>query len=191
MRNSIHFQHVEQIYLGHKEDEKLLNQLLPNNPNLASFINGHRDLLGKNLIVLCANFFELYTLDFLPKFLSENDSLLCNFLKKQALDREYHKLFDWEANNANKFFRLFGDEFKEKVGSEIKEDIQLTQKQSQFMQLGRLRNNLVHEGFKSEVVERMSIDDIWEMFEASCCFYDFILEKLKAEKNHVELEYCI
>ena len=82
MRNSIHFQHVEQIYLGHKEDEKLLNQLLPNNPNLASFINGHRDLLGKNLIVLCANFFELYTLDYLPKFLSENDSLLCNFLKK-------------------------------------------------------------------------------------------------------------
>ncbi|KLT71998.1 hypothetical protein PL75_10610 [Neisseria arctica] len=183
MKTSLHFRHVEEIYSNYRKDEDLLNKLLPDNPDLASFISDYRLLFGKNLIVLCANFFELYTLDYLPNFLAKNDELLCNFIKKQALDREYHKLFDWKVSNANKFLRLFGDNFKEKIEEEIKNDLQLMDKQNQFMKLGKLRNDLVHEGFKSEIVTGMTIDEIWAMFNSSCDFYEFILKSLEMERE--------
>lgn len=38
MEQSDHFKHVKSIYDNYKEDERLLNNLLPANPELASFM---------------------------------------------------------------------------------------------------------------------------------------------------------
>lgn len=185
MEQSDHFKHVKSIYDNYKEDEQLLNDLLPANPELASFMQEHRKMFGKNLVVFCANFFELFTLDSLPILLSDKKTV-CSFLRKQALDRRYHQLFDWDKQNVNKFLTCFGENFRDKISKEIEADQDLKNKMGSFLELGRWRNKLVHEGFKLEAINEKSIDDIWSNFVKSCDFYKFILDKLKYEVEYID-----
>ena len=91
------------------------------------------------------------------------------FVRNKALSRQYHTLFDWNADNANKFFSLFGDPFKAYMQKRLKEDASLVQAVQAFMEVGRERNRLVHMDFGTFALEKTS-DEIYQLFSAAYRF---------------------
>lgn len=69
------------------------------------------------------------------------------FVRRKALERQYHALFDWTAANVNKFWSLFGPHFKTYAQAVVDADDQLREGVRAFLELGRLRNEMVHENY--------------------------------------------
>lgn len=109
--------------------------------------------------------------------LSGENPLAFSFLQKQALERKYHTLFGWRDKNANSFFGLFGEEFKSHITGIIKEDPQYQQEQKDFLELGNLRNMIVHEGIHSYSLQR-DINSVYQLFENSLNFSIFFCKTL-------------
>ena len=74
------------------------------------------------------------------------DAILA-FVKNKAIERQYHTYFDWERSNANKFFSLFGTGFKDFMIARVKESKELAASIEAFLELGNIRNQLVHQNF--------------------------------------------
>lgn len=140
------FQAINEMYSSHLADNKILGSLLSDYVDLASFYNSYNSLFTKAFTVACGNAFERKLTSQIPTILSSDNQLALNFLQKQALDRKYHTLFDWDQKNANKFFGLFGNDFKSFVNDLIQNDDQVKQQQKDFLELGKLRNLIVHKG---------------------------------------------
>lgn len=145
-RSCAEFEAINEMYTSHISDNGILQTLLPDNVELASFYSGYNSLFTKAFTVACGNAFERKLTAELPKILSSDNPLALNFLQKQALERKYHTLFEWEQKNANKFFGLFGNDFKLYVQQIIKENGILIEQQKSFLELGNLRNLIVHKG---------------------------------------------
>ncbi len=63
--------------------------------------------------------------------------------------RKFHTMFDWERNNANKFFRLFGEDFLEQAKDRALRDEVFEKATVAFLNIGNSRNTLVHSDFVS------------------------------------------
>lgn len=124
-RSCAEFEAINEMYTSHISDNRILQTLLPENVELASFYSGYNSLFTKAFAVACGNAFERKLTAELPKILSSENPLALNFLQKQALERKYHTLFEWDQKNANKFFGLFGGDFKKYVQQIIKDNIRL------------------------------------------------------------------
>lgn len=176
------FLKVRENYEGYKEDIKLLNKILPEVPDLASFKVSYEVFFIRKFIIICANSFELHLVKNLAETLCEDQPLLSNFIKNQALERRYHQLFSWNVSNANTFFKLFGDDFKNSISQEIDMNSDLQNGQTEFMRLGRTRNEIVHQGFDSVNIP-FTVDDTWSNFLKAINFYKFTWEFIKASRS--------
>ena len=176
------FLQVKKTYEDYEKDIKLLNEILPTKPELASFKISYENFFIRKFIIVCANSFELHLIKNLAETLCEDQPLLSNFIKKQALERRYHQLFDWDRNNANAFFKLFGEDFKIEISTNIKGDNALEEGQTAFLQLGRTRNEIVHKGFDSVRIQ-FSVNDTWNYFTQAIAFYKFTWEFIKEKTN--------
>ncbi|SCL59849.1 hypothetical protein GA0070603_2898 [Micromonospora chersina] len=111
------------------------------------------------------------------KEVSGRHSLAVNFVKNKAISRQYHSFFDWDRRNANKFFGLFGEEFKARVVEVVRGDPTLDQAVRDFMELGSLRNQLVHQDYASFTIEK-TVSEIVEQHRSAAVFVGKILELL-------------
>jgi len=98
------------------------------------------------------------------------------FIEKQGLERKYHSLFDWKANNLNKFFSLFGDETKDSLSGRSKED-PLPLAIRDFLYLSRARNELVHENFAGASIE-LTFEEAWQKYEGAMPFIAWFSQEL-------------
>lgn len=176
-KESSEFKDVETMFSNYMEDRSLLNSLLINNVELTSFYSGYNDIFIKTFTVACGNAFEKKLTKEIPLLLSRENPLGLNFLKNQALDRKFHTLFQWDKKNANKFFSLFGNDFKEYIEGKIKVNEVFKSYERDFLELGNLRNLIVHEGIYSYTLVR-NIESIYMLFKNSLSFVVFICETL-------------
>jgi len=94
-------------------------------------------------------------------------------------DSQYHSLFEWEqSNGVNKFLSLFGPAFKAAVAAEIAADPGLTRSAKDFIEIGNLRNKIVHQNYATFVVDK-SAAEIFKLFEGAVQFVGFLTGKLK------------
>ena len=77
------------------------------------------------------------------------------------IERQYHTLFDWKANNTNAFWKLFGEATKDSVRQRINSDDTLKTAEQSFIELGRQRNLLVHENF-AEFDVNITVEEIYK-----------------------------
>src|SRR3989442_224592 len=73
----------------------------------------------KILLLSAASYFEHEITKILVECVSRHshgNPVMISLLKKKAIERQYHTFFDWEGSNANKFFSLFGTDFKDSAG---------------------------------------------------------------------------
>jgi hypothetical protein len=138
------------------------------------------DNLKKVLLLSAASYFEDEIKDIILSFVEKNsdDNLMIkSFVKNKAVERQYHTYFDWNAKNANKFFSLFGEEFKNRAEEDVKDNSDLKKPILAFLEIGNLRNELVHGNFAVFPIEK-TVEEIYELYRSAHQFIDYLSSKL-------------
>lgn len=155
-------------------------------PSLSSDLNKY---FKKLLILSAASYFEYEIQNILIEFISiaSNDNpKVISFLKKKAISMQYHTYFNWgEKNNpdkpgknANTFFSLFGEEFKAECEKEVKENEELDIQVKSFLEIGHLRNILVHKNFAALNFDTKTTSEIYETYKNGLKFVEYVRSKL-------------
>jgi len=133
----------------------------------------------KILLLSAASYFESLILQMIidhTKNHTNNGDTVIELVKNKALNRQYHTLFQWKERNANAFFGLFGDATKQKAEKLIK-DRNITDAERAFLDIGRERNELVHQNFVERTMNK-TFDDMYSQYEKANEFVCFIGEML-------------
>jgi hypothetical protein len=176
---------VEQLRNEYKAIEEYLSE-----QKQVSLLSDLRQHFRKVLIISAGSYFESRITAILSNFVrvkSNEDERIVNFLKRQAISQKYHTLFSWgEQNkpespgkNANTFFKLFGDEFKTEVDNDLKSKDKLDESIKAFIEIGHLRNIMVHSNFAEYVYEHKTFDEIFALFRKAEPFLEYLTEKLR------------
>jgi len=139
-------------------------------------------MLQKNLPLAAASYLEERVCALLLAFVDArtgNCTELRSLVEVKAVKRQYHTLFDWDqTNGVNKFLSLFGSAFKITVAAEISADAELTRSARDFIEIGSLRNKIVHQNYATFVVDK-SAAEIFKLFEGAVKFVGFLATRLK------------
>lgn len=160
-----------------------------------SLLSTYTNTLRKVLILSCGSFFEYELTEMLKqyvKYKTNNDEQLINFLEKQAIRQKYHTLFEWgtqdkpdkPSKNINKFLSLFGDNFKESIKNELKNNNDINASKDAFLELGHIRNILVHSNFSEYNYDLKTPEDIYDLYSKAKEFIPYIKESLYRDANN-------
>ena len=133
-----------------------------------------RENFRKSLLLSAASLFERQITELVTRLVDNwgvGNMLLNEFVRRKAVDRQYHTYFEWESTNANKFFGLFGDQFKAFMSKKCKSNPEIIQAIKAFMEVGRERNRLVHQDFGSYSLEKDE-GEIYELYKKAKSFVD-------------------
>ena len=148
-----------------KEDQQLLNGVLQNQePSLSTGIG---ELLAKSMLIAGARELESELTRILTDFAeeaSQGSKLLVEFLKAKAIGRQYYTFFEWKGSNGNSFYALFGKEFKDAMLEHLDSNSELESSIRDFLKLGLLRNQLVHQNFAAYPLDN-TLDEIYSIYE--------------------------
>ena len=125
------------------------------------------DIFKKFLLLCGASYCEGRMTEILVNLYKDScgdERALSTFVQKQALERQYFKLFDWESRNANKLFDLFGIDFKKHMQKKVNDDRDLDESIRAFLELGSLRNQAVHENLATFSLDK-NADDVFELYQ--------------------------
>lgn len=131
---------------------------------------------SKALLLSAASYFEHKVCELLVAFALEHsmmDAMLTELVRQRVIKRQYYTYFDWDSNNANKFFAMFGEPFKAHMRGKITADPALEDAIKSFIELGRLRNELVHQNFAVFPLNK-TMDEVNELFQKARQFVDML-----------------
>jgi len=168
---------IDKIY----SDYSVLLDYLESNKEI-SLRNDADNNFKKILLLSIASFFEHEITEGLLRFISKNSNnnqMIYSFAKRKGVDRQYHTYFDWPERKANKFYSLFGDEFKKDIEKEIKSNELLRNSAKDFLEIGFIRNELVHENFAVFPLDKTA-KDIYNLYESAIIFVDYLMKKLSS-----------
>lgn len=101
----------------------------------------------KVLLLASASYLENATIEAILSLYAEpQPQELRIFVEKQALTRKFHTLFDWKNQKATGFFGFFGEDCKARY-TEKRSAQDFCSKVDAFLQVGSLRNSLVHQNY--------------------------------------------
>jgi hypothetical protein len=156
-------------------------------PSLSSYANRH---FKKIIVLSSASYFEHLIQDALVGFVTNKtngNSCAISFFKKKAIGMQYHTYFAWgekdnpdkPGKNANTFFSLFGENFKKEVEDDIKGKPDLDKSMKAFLELGHLRNILVHSNFAAYNIDNKTTEEIFLLYKNGLPFVEYIKHKLE------------
>ena len=90
---------------------------------------------------------------------------------------------DKPGKNANRFFSFFGSDFKTEANQKIKKDPTLDNSVKAFIEIGHLRNILVHSNFAAYNLDNKTTLEIYQLHTESLVFIHFIKKQLLAETD--------
>ena len=131
------------------------------------------DAFRKNLLLAASSYFEHEIKKCVVSMIERNCrcDVVVEFVRNKAIERQFHTYFDWDSRNANRFFGLFGEEFKSYMTKRVKEDDEYEQAVRAFLELGNDRNRLVHQNFGTFILEKTS-EEIFAAYEKECLFVE-------------------
>ena len=103
---------------------------------------------------------------------TENDHPLVFLIDNKIIERQYHTWFDWERKNANRFFSMFGPHFKNYADKSVKNNDELRESISAFMEIGGERNKLVHRDFADFQMNKTS-SEVYHLYKSATMFVDW------------------
>jgi hypothetical protein len=150
-------------------------------PSLQTTAN---DVFRKMLLLSAGSHFERLVTEAVLTFVSDcakAEPCVVELVRNKALARQYHTMFDWKQKaarrNANVFFSLFGEPFKNAAAALVKADAELEAAIDAFIQLGSDRNRLVHEDAGNFVLEKTA-QEIFDLYKRASVFVDAVPELL-------------
>ncbi len=147
-----------------------------------SLRNTAEETFRKALLLSAASYFEARVTDIILAFARDSThpaTPVPELVRNKALSRQYHTLFDWERNNANKFFSLFGDGFRAYMQAAIQADESKEESVKAFLELGLQRNLLVHGDYGAFQLEKTAAE-IFDLFTKGLKFVDGLRPSLDA-----------
>jgi hypothetical protein len=161
---------VEKLYSEFVEIRAVLTPEVT--PSLSVVVN---DNFRKALLLAVASYFEYRIVEAIIAFYQARSSHPCavNFVRKKALDRQYHTLFEWGGRNANRFFQLFGDDYATHMKQIVAKDAAISDGVQAFLELGEDRNRLVHGNFAAFVLEKTA-EDIFATYQRALQFVGLV-----------------
>ena len=142
----------------------------------------------KTLVLSAASFFENKIRKILLNFVSEqtkDHELIVAFVRSKAISRQYHTYFDWDGKNANRFFSLFGSDFRDSASADVKNNERLNLYVNSFLELGSIRNRLVHLNFASIPLDK-TCEEIYSLYKKAYGFIEYIETKLNSYSDETE-----
>jgi hypothetical protein len=139
------------------------------------------DHFRKSLLLAAASYFEHCICDCVLKFIRERtggSALVENFVRNKAIARQYHTWFQWDGNNANQFFGLFGSDFKSVMGDRIKQAEEMQSSVRAFLEIGNERNRLVHQDYATFQMEK-TLDEIYALYQSASKFVEALPTALR------------
>lgn len=138
-------------------------------------------LLSKTLLLSGASYFETRITNAIADYASRvsgTDEALISLVRTKAIERQYHTYFQWRegSRSAIPFFAMFGSSLKDSAKQELK-NADLSQAVAAFLELGDLRNLLVHENFASYPLEKTA-DEVYHLFGEAIKFVAYVEDKL-------------
>lgn len=140
------------------------------------------DNFRKTLLLAAASYFENQICDDIIRFtekVSSSNARLVEFVKNKAVSRQYHTFFSWDTRNANTFFGLFGESFRNSMADEIKNNSSLDDAIKAFIELGAERNRLVHENFGTFYLDK-TVKEIYQLYKDAFLFVECIPRRLRS-----------
>lgn len=140
-----------------------LNEFLSSSGQI-SLLRFAGDNSRKALVLSAASLFEHRVTEALLSYVdrvSASDSCVVSMVRIKAIKRQYHTFFDWDNRKASTFYTLLG----ETLGASLKLSCSADPgkiRVAAFLELGQLRNCLVHQNFAEYVIEKSS-DEIREL----------------------------
>lgn len=133
------------------------------------------DVFPKTMLLAAASYFEHRLSSDVEQIAMEattEDHVLVWLVRSKVIERQYHTWFDWKAPNANKFFRLFGDGFRQRAQESVNGDERLKQSVADFLEIGRERNKLVHENFGDFALDKTA-EEVVALYNSARVFVDW------------------
>lgn len=156
------------------------------NQQQITFFNEAENNFRKTILLSSASYFEKEISETVIEFAkshTDNNELVISIIKQKAVSRQYHTYFDWDkATNANKFFSLFGEDFKNKMIKKVKDDHKLDKSIKSFLEIGQERNKMVHQNFAEIVIDKTA-EEIYKLYQDSIYFIETIKKELIKQKN--------
>ncbi len=129
------------------------------------------DSFRKGLALSSASLFETLLTDALVQYAnyhSSQNQCLMSMLKVRVFTKQFHTFFEWKDKNAGSFFKLLGEELGETLKRECKNE-PLKTALSSFLELGQLRNELVHQNFVTYPLEKTA-QEVFELYSSALVF---------------------
>ena len=135
----------------------------------------------KMLLLAAASYFERRLTEEVVLFVQDvtaKDHVVTWLIRKRVVERRYHSWFDWNRPNANQFFSMFGDSFRDDMKRAVDKDDGLSASIAAFMEIGRERNRLVHQDFANFTLEKTSAE-IYEAYRLATKFVEWFPRELR------------
>ena len=140
-----------------------------------SLRNSAEEIFQKSLCVAIGSYFERRIAAIVLEFVGRSSVysvLVTEFVRNKAISRQYHTYFQWNSANANKFFSLFGAEFRAYMSEYVSENPEYGDAIKAFMQVGGIRNEVAH-NFEYVSIDATA-DEIYELYRKALLFVDQI-----------------
>lgn len=147
--------------------------------NELSLLRTADDSFRKSLVLSAASLFEHQISEALHSYCdrkSGSDACVLALVRIKALKRQYFSYFDWENKRPGPFFSLLGEDIGERLKAESKVE-PLKSSVDAFLELGFLRNTLVHQNFAGYVFEKTN-GEVYELYRQASSFVERVVQVL-------------
>lgn len=165
-----------------------VEELLRDHRELVEYLESGNSLLlrdraesafAKTLLIAAASHFEVRLSQMIIDLyleMTQGAEELAEFVKRQAIDRRFTQLFQWSSSgspgqNANSFYRLFGDGFSDHMRQRVREDRRLDESVKAFLEIGNLRNQMVHESYADFQLNK-TVAEVYSLYTSGARFVD-------------------
>ncbi len=145
-----------------------------------------RITFSKSLLLAVAGYFEdqvqSQVIGFVRDSTSSNE-LVEQLVLGRSFGRHYSTLFAWDANNANTFFRYFGDAFYQAMNRYANEHSEYQEAVRAFLEIGNTRNKLAHGDYAQFPLDK-TMEEIYSSYKIALQFVGSIgshLERVSAD----------
>lgn len=148
--------------------------------NEESFAQEASDNLQRTLVLAIASFFEHEITELMRDATREHSggsSIISAIVEQKAIKRQYHTYFNWELRNANSFFALFGEDFRDRAKAHVTANAALDEGIRAFLDLGNTRNLLVHLNFLTYSIEKVP-EELIALYRKARLFIEFLRTEL-------------
>jgi hypothetical protein len=131
----------------------------------------------KLLVLTCSSVYELFFSSELLRWVDETTNghkTIVEFVRKKAVEKQFHTFFDWDKKNANQFYNKMGNTFSEDVKKEIEKN-ELRGAERTFLKIVNVRNNVAHANASIDY----TFDEVLKMHNEAVGFLEFLFHFIK------------